>query len=73
MREVIPVKKKTYAVLSKIPLASLVVDAVCKPVMLCSPGIADGIYDDLREYMKAHPDILITEKLAKQIRSGKSK
>ena len=61
-------KKKTYSILSKLPLVSLVVDFVCKPVMFCSPGMAD---DDLAEYARKNPDILITKKIAEEIRSGK--
>ncbi len=64
-------KKKTYSILSKLPLVSLVVDFVCKPVMFCSPGMADGAFDDLAEYARKNPDILITKKIAEEIRSGK--
>lgn len=61
-------KKKTYKILSKIPIINALTDIIVKPVLFCSPGIADGIYDDLFEYMKKHPDILMTDKLAKTIR-----
>ena len=64
-------KKKTYSILSKLPLVNLVVDLVCKPVMFCSPGMVDGAFDDLVEYARKHPDVLITEKVAKEIRSVK--
>lgn len=66
-------KKKIYDVLSMIPFVNVITDIICKPVMFCSPGMAEGIYDDLFAYMKNHPDILITEKLAKAIREGKVK
>lgn len=66
-------KKKTYTVLSKIPLVGLVARAVCKPVMFCSPGLSDGVYDDLMAYMQKHPDVLMTEKLAKEIRAAGKK
>lgn len=64
-------KKKTYSILSKLPLVNLVADLVCKPIMFCSPGMANGAFDDLVEYARKHPDVIITEKIAKEIRSGK--
>lgn len=60
-------KKKAYTILSCIPVVSAIADAIIKPVLFCSPGLSDGVYDPLIEYMKKHPDELMTEKLANQI------
>lgn len=59
-------KKKTYTIISHIPVLGPVVRLICEPQM-CSPGMADGVYDPVREYAKLHPDIQITKGLVQKI------
>ena len=44
-------KKKIYSVFSKIPIINVLTKLIIKPILFCSPGIADGAYDDLFEYV----------------------
>ena len=62
--------KKVYNFLSKIPFVGFITRITVKPVIFCSPGLSEGVYDELFSYMRAHPNVLITEKLAKEIYSG---
>lgn len=64
-------KKSTYNTLSKIPIVGTIAQIICSPILFSSQGIADGTYDYLRDFAKKHPDILITDKLAKDIKKGK--
>lgn len=61
-------KKKTYDVLSKIPVVNVIAYLSCKPILFCSQMLDDGeIPKLLEEYAKKHPDELITEKVLKEI------
>ena len=66
-------KTKTYNILRKIPIAGSIAQFICQPYKFCSPGMDDGVYEPLFKYMKEHPDILMTEELAKEILSKYTK
>lgn len=71
--------KNLYKVVSLIPILGTVIYVAHKkksgkseedrPFMFCSMGLDEGTYDDLIEYMKDHPGVKMTEKLAEEIRS----
>ena len=65
--------KKVYAVLTKIPIIGVATNLICQPYMFSSVGYDDGVYDDLLKYMKKHPDVLMTKKLAQKIYKGQVK
>ena len=62
--------KKTYTVLSKIPVVSTVVRKIVDPFVFLSVGFEEGIYDPILEYMKKNPNVLMTNKLAREIWSS---
>lgn len=66
-------KKKTYKILSRIPIVNIITFVTATPMIFCSPGIDKGIYDKVFAYMKKHPDVHMTTKLASLINQGKIK
>lgn len=59
-------KKTTYKFLIHIPIIGIIVKAKATP-LFCSPGLADGAYNDvfklMKDYRKKNPDIQITRQL----------
>ena len=66
-------KRRTYEVISSIPIFGRLAKIICDPYLFSSQGRADGTYDALLEYMKKHPDVLMTNKLAEEVYQGKVK
>lgn len=63
--------KKTYGILSRIPLAGVVFKMVCDPMLGCSLHLSEGLPRQVTDYAAAHPDIFITKRLLKKLTSGK--
>lgn len=62
-------KKKTYRIIECIPVFGklyLFLSGNHK-IMMCSPGLSEGIYDPILAYMREHPDEVVTDKMAKEI------
>lgn len=64
-------KKRTFYVLTRIPLAGPIIQSVFDPMLFCSPALQDGLPKEIRNYMKSHPDTFITKRLLKEIMNGK--
>ena len=63
-------KKKKYCMLRRIPFGKLVLLVTGNTeIKICSQMMSDGLYEPIRKYAKSHPDMVITEKLAKKILS----
>lgn len=62
-------KKKTYYIINCIPLFGDLFLRLSgnKQIMMCSPGLSEGIYDPILAYMREHPDEVVTDKMAKEI------
>ena len=69
-------KKFTYFLLTHLPIVGPVIKLKTQP-MYCSPGLAEGFFDEqmklIQEYQQKHPDIAITKQLIEQILAEKSK
>ena len=65
--------KKTYGILSRLPLAGIIVKLLCDPMLGNGPSLDEGLPQNVREYAVAHPDIFITKRLLKEITSGSKK
>lgn len=64
--------KKTYAILSRVPLIGVIVkNIICDPSLHCSPMLNEGLHPAILDYMKKHPDTQITRSLVKKIISSK--
>lgn len=64
-------KKTSYNLIVRIPLAGAIFKMVCDPMIGCSPSLDAGFPEPLRSYAAAHPDIFITKRLLKKIMSGR--
>ena len=64
--------KKTYGILSRIPLAGAVFKMVCDPMLGCSLHLSEGLPRRVTDYAAAHPDIFITKRLLKQMMKGEA-
>lgn len=64
-------KKKTYAVLSAVPVVGAIITVLCDPLLFCSPAMDEGLPKQVTDFMKAHPDTFITKRLFKEIMAGK--
>lgn len=63
-------KKKTYQLLKCLPFATTILHLTGNSeFMFCSPGLADGVFDPIKQYAKKHPDEIITERLGKKLLS----
>ena len=64
-------KKKTYEFVKHVPFGNLVLVLTGNnEFMTCSPMIEEMNLKPILEFKKEHPDIVITEKLAKKILKG---
>lgn len=61
-------KKKTYNILSRIPIINTYVKyVVCDPTMYSSPFIASDLWPKVLAYSAKHPDVQITRKILHRI------
>lgn len=69
-------KKVTYFLLTHLPIVGPIIKLKTQP-MYCSPGLAEGFFDEqmkiIKEYQRTHPDVAITKQLIEQILAEKSK
>lgn len=65
--------KKTYGVLSKIPLVGSIVKMACDPMLGCSPSLDEGLPPKVRKYIIDYPETFITKRLLREIMSGAKK
>ena len=64
-------KKKTYNILSRIPIINTYVKyVVCDPTMYSSPFIASDLWPKVVAYSAKHPDEQIARKLLHNINSS---
>lgn len=66
-------KKRTYGILSYVPLVGDIVKLTCDPMLGNSPSLDEGLPKVVRDYAVAHPDVFITKRLLKEITNGSKK
>lgn len=63
-------KKFAYNLLIHLPIIGPIIRMKTQ-VMFCSPGTADGFFNEqvklIKEYQKKHPDIVVTKQLLKKL------
>ena len=61
-------KWKTYAILSHLPIIGTAVKIITNaPSFYCSLAMEEGLPEVLTEYMRSHPDEIMTCQLAKKL------
>lgn len=67
-------KRVTYNIIKHIPFVKTVLSLTGNDeYFLCSQMLSDKTFEPILVYMRKHPDIVLTEKLAKQILMLKDK
>lgn len=68
-------KKTTYKFLTHIPIIGTIIKVKTTP-LFCSPGLAEGVYNDVfkiaKDYRTKNPNIQITRQLLDKLLSDKS-